>query len=91
MASSISSSETITERKLESSILSQNFEQCSSLAVYLSEWKRIGDKHKINGRSILDQNSKNCDDMNLRASEIGDTNIAQTLKNLQNVHKWKKF
>ena len=88
---SLSSCDTCSNEKIESQIFSQNFDQCSSLVVYLNDWKKIGEKIKIQCNSFIEENLYNEKGITLRTKRVGDINIPETMKNLRNEPKWKKF
>ena len=87
-----SSCDTSSNEKIESQIFSQNLDQSSSLVVvYLNDWKKIGEKNKIQCNSIIDENLDNEKGITLRTKRVGDINIPEAIKNLRNEPKWKKF
>ena len=88
---SLSSLDMSSNEKIESQILSQKFDQCSSLVVYLNEWKKIGEKNKIKCSSMNEENLDNDKGITFRTKRVGDLDIPETIKKLQNEPKWKKF
>lgn len=90
-AASLSSFDISSNERIESQVFSQNFDQCSSLVVYLNEWKRMGEKNKIKCSSINEENIDFEKGITFRTRRVGDLNISETIKKLQNEPKWKKF
>ena len=86
---SLSSCETISDAKIESSILSQNFDQCSSFVAFINDLKKNGEKKEKNKGNWGSLNYNN--EKTLRTKRIGDINISEIIKNMQNETKWKKF
>ena len=88
---SLSSFDISSNEIIESKIFSQNFDPFSSLAIYLNEWKRMGEKNKRKCRSMNEEEIDNDKGINLGTKRVGDLNISEAIKKLQNEPKWKKF